>query len=261
VAHAHNRADTATQLASSLRKTVLLGPHSNQAFLAACLMHPTFSSGQATTAFVGEHSTELLAATPPLPAGLAALVLYVVRALRDGHDASQVALPLAWAVPLTFILEGTTHRAAIQALGGNRYRVQVGPQTEDLVLEQASKDRLTVVSSQGRSLLHVAWDLRGLFVSRHGRQSLIQDHTLHAAGGGVDSTAGLVRAAMSGRIVALHVQVGQVVAKGAQLVVLEAMKMEHPSYAPMAATVTSILVTTGAQVAAGTLLVELEAIV
>ena len=55
-------------------------------------------------------------------------------------------------------------------------------------------------------------------------------------------------------------QVGQVVAKGAPLVVLEAMKMEHPSFAPMAATVKNILVAAGAQVAAGTLLVELEAI-
>ncbi len=260
VAHAANRASAATQLTQALRDTVLLGLRTNQAFLAACLLHPTFASGQATTAFVADHGAELLAATPVLPGGLAAMVLYAVRALRDGHDPTRVALPLAWPVPLTFTRDGAVQQATVRALGGNRYQVQTDQVADDLVLEQASESLLVVVSTHGRSQLHVARDPRGIFVSRRGRQTLITDQALQGAGRDAGATAGLVRAAMSGRIVALQVQVGQVVAKGAPLVVLEAMKMEHPSFAPMAATVKNILVAAGAQVAAGTLLVELEAI-
>ncbi len=260
VAHAANRASAATQLAQALHGTVLLGLRTNQAFLAACLLHPTFSSGQATTAFVADHGAELLAATPVLPGGLAAMVLYAVRALRDGHDPTRVVLPLAWAVPLKFTLDGTAQQATVRALGGNCYQVQADEVANDYVLEQASDCLLVVVSAHGRSLLHVASDPRGIFVSRRGRQTLIEDQTLQGTRRDAGAAVGLVRAAMSGRIVALQVQVGQVVARGAPLVVLEAMKMEHPSFAPMAATVKGILVDAGAQVAAGTLLVELEAI-
>ena len=260
VTHAADRASAATQLAQALRATVLLGLRTNQAFLAACLLHPTFSSGQATTAFVADHGAELLAATPVLSGGLAAMVLYAVRALRDGHDPTRVALPLAWAVPLKFTRDGAAQQATVRALGGNCYQVQTDEVADDLVLEQASDCLLVVVSAHGRSLLHVASDPRGIFVSRRGRQTLIEDQTLQGARRDAGAAVGLVRAAMSGRIVALQVQVGQVVARGAPLVVLEAMKMEHPSFAPMAATVKGILVDAGAQVAAGTLLVELEAI-
>ena len=63
---------------------------------------------------------------------------------------------------------------------------------------------------------------------------------------------------MAGRVIALHVREGQTIIKGAPLLVLEAMKMEHFSVAPMNALVTRICVAPGAQVASGTLLIELS---
>jgi biotin carboxyl carrier protein len=63
---------------------------------------------------------------------------------------------------------------------------------------------------------------------------------------------------MAGRIVSLAATVGAPVRKGETLLALEAMKMEHPSLAPMAATVKAVHVQVGAQVAAGMLLIELE---
>ena len=65
---------------------------------------------------------------------------------------------------------------------------------------------------------------------------------------------------MAGRIVALSVTVGQTVRKGETLLVLEAMKMEHPSLAPMDAVVAAIHTEAGAQVGSGALLVELKAL-
>jgi 3-methylcrotonyl-CoA carboxylase alpha subunit len=49
------------------------------------------------------------------------------------------------------------------------------------------------------------------------------------------------------------------VAKGAKLVTLEAMKMEHGLTAPFDGTVAEVAAETGAQVSEGTLLVRLEA--
>jgi biotin carboxyl carrier protein len=55
------------------------------------------------------------------------------------------------------------------------------------------------------------------------------------------------------------VQPGQEVAAREALVVLEAMKMETPVSAPFAGRVSAVHVEEGAPVAAGTLLVELDA--
>ena len=64
---------------------------------------------------------------------------------------------------------------------------------------------------------------------------------------------------MAGRIAAVFATAGQQVEKGAPLLVLEAMKMEHPSVAPIAAVVKQVFVAHGDQVSAGALLIELAA--
>ena len=63
---------------------------------------------------------------------------------------------------------------------------------------------------------------------------------------------------MPGRIVAVAVKSGAKVAKGAPLVTLEAMKMEHALTAPFDGTVAELKVSAGDQVSEGALLVRLE---
>ena len=70
---------------------------------------------------------------------------------------------------------------------------------------------------------------------------------------------GALRAPMPGKIVAVHVQAGATVAKGAPLVTLEAMKMEHAMAAPFDGTVAELNVEPGQQVSEGVTLVRLEA--
>ena len=66
-----------------------------------------------------------------------------------------------------------------------------------------------------------------------------------------------VAAPMPGNILAVNVKVGDKVAKGAVLCILEAMKMENEVMAPEAGTVTSVTVSKGATVQAGDVLVTL----
>ena len=74
-----------------------------------------------------------------------------------------------------------------------------------------------------------------------------------AAGG-----AGSVPSPLSGKVVSIDVQVGQTVAEGAQLLTLEAMKMNTFVYAPKAGKVAAILVNAGDGVEEGAALVTLE---
>jgi 3-methylcrotonyl-CoA carboxylase alpha subunit len=74
------------------------------------------------------------------------------------------------------------------------------------------------------------------------------------AGGGVDAAV----SPMPGLVRAVLVAVGQEVAKGDRLVVVEAMKMEHAVAAPHGGRVAEVLVAEGEQVEAGAPLVRLE---
>jgi 3-methylcrotonyl-CoA carboxylase alpha subunit len=68
----------------------------------------------------------------------------------------------------------------------------------------------------------------------------------------------MIRAPMNGIVAAVSVEAGAVVEKGAQLVVLEAMKMEHGLRAPAAGIVEHVLVRVGEQVATRQILVQLK---
>ena len=257
VAHASERSTACKVLADALRATVVLGVRSNQSFLEASLGHSEFIAGRATTGFVGAHCDALVAARPPLRATLSAMVLYAAQALRLGHDPARVALPLPWAVPLRFTIDGEDCAAQVLALGGASYRAVCAGTSEDFTLTKIDHHGMTLASPGGRETVAFMAGRDALFVSRAGRQTVLEDRTLASAAATQAAGAAQVRAPMAGRIVALHVSAGQTVAKGAALLVLEAMKMEHPSLATMDGQVSRVCVEQGDQVAAGSLLIEL----
>jgi 3-methylcrotonyl-CoA carboxylase alpha subunit len=69
---------------------------------------------------------------------------------------------------------------------------------------------------------------------------------------------GALEAPMPGRVAAVNVSAGQRVAKGEELLVVEAMKMENALRAPRDGVVRAVHVSTGDMVAPGRALVELE---
>jgi biotin carboxyl carrier protein len=73
------------------------------------------------------------------------------------------------------------------------------------------------------------------------------------------ATTGQVVTPMPGKVVKVLVANGQSVEAGQQLLVLEAMKMEHAVAAPRAGTVAGLAVTAGSQVEDGQVLLAVEA--
>jgi acetyl/propionyl-CoA carboxylase alpha subunit len=105
--------------------------------------------------------------------------------------------------------------------------------------------------------LHVWLDGRDVRVER----ALLREPEQHArraagaAAGGVAS----ITAPMPGSVLRLVVTEGDEVEERGVLLVLEAMKMEHPVWAPFAGTVSHLACREGQQVSAGDLLLELDA--
>ena len=100
-----------------------------------------------------------------------------------------------------------------------------------------------------------------LFILHRGVTLSVHDLTL--AGPGVAAATGSdgkVRAAMTGRVVAILVKPGEIVTAGQPVMTLEAMKMEHVHAAPIAGIVSAIDVSEGEQVTMGKVAVEIEAV-
>ena len=75
---------------------------------------------------------------------------------------------------------------------------------------------------------------------------------------GAEESAGAFVAQTPGKVIDLRVKVGDRVSAGETVLLLEAMKMEHPVRAPEDGVVTEVLVAPGEQVEAGTLLLVVE---
>jgi 3-methylcrotonyl-CoA carboxylase alpha subunit/geranyl-CoA carboxylase alpha subunit len=76
---------------------------------------------------------------------------------------------------------------------------------------------------------------------------------------GAGSAERELRAPFNGKVVAVHVAIGQGLQRGAPLLVIESMKLEHTLSAPRDATVDTLNMAVGQQVAPGQLLVGFTA--
>ncbi len=96
--------------------------------------------------------------------------------------------------------------------------------------------------------LHVAWRGRvyTLVEQREGARATQR----HAAGG--------LEAPMPGKVIKVSVEPGQAVARGQELLVIEAMKMENALRAPRDGRVAALTARVGDMVAPGVVLVELD---
>jgi 3-methylcrotonyl-CoA carboxylase alpha subunit len=113
---------------------------------------------------------------------------------------------------------------------------------------QGSRERLQVVAS-GPTL--------ELF--RAGRHVTLRlSSTEDALQPTAEADAGSLVTPLPGTVVAVHVSAGQSVARGAPLLTIEAMKMEHTIAAPYAGTVERLPFGLGDRVAAGSVLAELK---
>ena len=284
VAHGANRAEALRKLAAGLADAVALGVPTNQAFLSACLAHPVFVAGQASTAFIGDHLLGLLAGLTAegdatghqRAAALAALLLHLSDGGGSGPAPAQVAHGLAHRLPMLqrFALAGRLCQGALVQHGPQQFSCRIDGQNAVLqvvasVTAVGALPVAGVCSGSSRVLIDglaatAVWQRDGadLHFQFAGRPWTVSDlgraAASHAeAGAAGDAGDGKLRASMTGRVVAVQVAVGDGVAAGQPLLTLEAMKMEHVHTAPRAGRVAALHVAVGDQVAARRVLAEL----
>jgi geranyl-CoA carboxylase alpha subunit len=260
ISHGTTRDEARGKLISGLEQLAAFGVTTNQGFLISCLRHPAFATGEATTSFIGNHRTELLAPRQDAEweAFLAGLLLYLTNSFAPKWHGGR-SLAATFPVPVRVELDHGVHDVEIvrerdgsyQGVENKLYRVEIHGVDSDTV-------RFT-----GNGLTEsLKWSREGdrLFFLYRGETVGVRDLTMaapvSAAASGGD---GKVRAAMNGRVVAVLVKPGDKVAAGQPVMTLEAMKMEHVHTAGVAGTVSAIDVTEGEQVTTGKIVVEIAA--
>jgi acetyl/propionyl-CoA carboxylase alpha subunit len=143
-----------------------------------------------------------------------------------------------------------------------RYLARLGAEEYPLrVLARDSQSLHVELAGKARRLRVVEAD-QELYLFHEGRQvhlrlRLTEDALRVSAG----AEEGSLLTPLPGTLVAVHVATGQHVARGAPLVTVEAMKMEHTLTAPYEGIVTRVAFGVAERVPAGAVLVELSPLV
>ncbi|MHA7872489.1 MAG: acetyl/propionyl/methylcrotonyl-CoA carboxylase subunit alpha, partial [Hyphococcus sp.] len=271
IAHGATRDDARRALVDALKTTAVFGPATNKGFLIDALEKPDFASGGATTAFIAENFTEADLVPPALTEEIAAAaaVLLFVHA-REAALAQSLGVPAAlmnWrsASPVTtpYRLEArdVALNAAVTPAARDVYAVATGERAIDVrVIQLDAHDATLTIDGRRLAFMYNVDAKRSgrIQLSVDGADFDIQNLNAVAASAEAGANAGTVIAPMHGLLVDVFVEPGQAVEKGARLGVLEAMKMQHELTAPLAGKVAALGAAPGAQVAANSVLFEIE---
>ena len=262
IAWAPTRAEAAGRLAAALAGARVHGPTTNRDLLVRTLRHPDFLAGRTDTGFFDRIGLEALAAPlagrPEVELAALAAALATAAARRRGARVLG-ELPSGWRnVPSRFERAGFDHAGETVEVG---YR-----HTRDGLLVEGRDDVVLVSAGPEQVVLGVAGVEHRLAVAVAGDAVDVDGDgwavALRALPRFPDAAAavaaGSLVAPMPGTVTAVHVAVGDAVEAGQPLLVLEAMKMQHPVVAGATGVVRSLDVVRGAQVEAGSVLAVIE---
>ena len=261
ISHGATRDEARRRLTAGLKQMTALGVTTNQSFLARCLDHPAFAAGQATTAFIDEHSTDLLGVKTGdgLHAAVAALLVHV-SAIGPVHAQQRLGLAHGYPIPMRFDLDGHVIEPTVRRERGDVFRVGLAESEHTLTL--GSRDG-NVLHFRSDGVLASATFVRegtDLYFNFAGTTSHVRDLS-HVAvmKAGAAGSDGKLRASMNGRVVSVLAKAGDILAAGAPIIVLEAMKMQHVHAAPVSGKLAVLNAEEGDQITTGFVIAEIEA--
>ena len=258
----------------ALAQCEVVGVATNIAFLERVVAHEAFASGRVDTGLIERHREALFPGVTGMPrtALIAAAVAEydhlarstAAHAARSADRHSPWHCTDAWwnasasnAIRFTFAEGDARVEAAVHPRESNALAIEWNGAAADAKF--GTQDDRYLIDADGAPFLASVvriGDERHVFAPGVRRRLTRIDPLAHA--GEEEAHAGHLMAPMSGTVVAVMVKAGDRVEKGAPLVALEAMKMEHTIVAPAAGVVSAVNFAVGERVAEGADLVDLE---
>ena len=268
-----NRDAALDAMTRSLAATRIAGVTTNVAFLGRVVASRAFRAAELDTGLIERNHAELFPAPAPatdevLAAAVLAELLAETEAARSRAGASGDPHS-PWHACDGWRLNEDSHQTWVFDEGGRAHAVSVHFRAQGWLLRTAhgehaleggrvSAHELRVLLDGHAYSAHVARDERNLSVFlAAGMWRLARHDVLHEVA--TEARSGSLAAPMPGKVIAVLVEPGTKVSKGAPLVILEAMKMEHTIVAPADGTVKEVRFAAGEQVNEGVDLIAFEA--
>ncbi|MFZ9366549.1 MAG: acetyl/propionyl/methylcrotonyl-CoA carboxylase subunit alpha [Burkholderiaceae bacterium] len=255
IVHGDDRSQALARMQQALNAIEIVGPSTNVAFLSRLMATPAFAGAELDTGLIERHHALLFPPADAVPVEMLALWLAKLMASDTArHD--------PWDSVQGWRLNGSYRRTL---------RFECDDQDFELNLEYSRDGWRMTTQSQQALLNHIAIDQADVSIQIDGRhlsgRVVRDDDRFHvfwqgqhrviswsdpiAHAGESESEGGRLTAPMPGKIVQLMVDEGASVKKGAPLLIMEAMKMEHTISAPANGKVEALNYAVGDQVAEG----------
>ncbi|HEX9051971.1 MAG TPA: acetyl/propionyl/methylcrotonyl-CoA carboxylase subunit alpha [Anaeromyxobacter sp.] len=260
------------RMQTALAQLRIVGVANNVEFLSRLVASPAFAAAELDTALIDRERDFLFPPSRETPeeawllAALAELERERAGAARAGRTTAS-----PWDARDGWRLNSRARRTITLRLGEVQQEVSVEYGTGGYTLAVGAGEKVAASGEWadhgafrariGERRVHaavvVAGERRHVFLEGRAYPFARVDPS-HGAGRG-DDAGGRLTAPMPGKVIALLAEAGKRVERGAPLLVLEAMKMEHTIKAPRAGIVKAFRFEPGDQVSEGVELVELEA--
>jgi 3-methylcrotonyl-CoA carboxylase alpha subunit len=260
IAWGESRIEAADRLAKALGELEVAGVTTNRALLMSVLADAEFRHAPVATDFLEARRPHLVFGEPG-PAVEDAALAALWCATRETHPGALWADTTGWrlagAVPARWRIGDEW--VWIERTADNTYRARVaGHEYALVVIGRADQSFEVEIAGRIRrlSILEFGQDLELFGGGRHVKLRVaLPEDALQAAD---QADTGSLVTPLPGTVVAVHVSTGQRVARGAPLMTIEAMKMEHTVTAPYAGIVERLPFGLTDRVTEGAILVELK---
>lgn len=277
IVHGTTREYALGKLAGALRETFAAGPETNLPFLRRLVETPSIRDADLDTHLIEREQTALFDAQREVHHDLllAAIALRLLKgmaetvSLTSSPRQADTLDPNPWSARDGFRLIGRGRQRLTLECAERRYEASIEYLPVGWLITMAERT-ITLRARRaedGRLELWIDEQRHYAFASMRDEIVTVQIAGLHAVVRLIDprhsaveedAINGGLRSPMPGRIVAVHVAAGDRVKRGAPLLAVEAMKMEHALTAPADGVVERVHVTPGTQVAEAITLVDFK---
>ncbi len=233
IAHGADREEARRRLARALAATEVVGVRTNLDLLRGIVAHPAFAAAQLDTGFLARHAIGAPQATPR-----AALAAAVLRLLRDEPVTNPSDPHSPWGLANAWRLNGTGWQDLSFATTDETFTLRAAlgaPLSIDGSATESVRWDGDVVTFtfEGRAIrARVLRDGDALDVVLDGATHALRHHDPRAPADAAETGGGRVIAPMPGRVLRILVAVGDRVARGDVLMLIEAMKVQMRITAP-----------------------------
>ena len=262
IVHGRDRADAIRRLMATLDDAPLLGLKHNARFLRDLVDHPRFRAGSMTTTLIDQWQAD---GEPILQAPVASDEAWLIAGALFGARQQGTTAVLradsvsAWDLPLQ--QDSVKRTLRVSAASGGVYRVAMSPQATPITLrllsDNAERGEARIELDGVQRRVRAVWlgDTLNLVIEA----TVFTFGEVSAwpdAGNALDPSRAL--APVAGTVTQVLVQAGDAVTEGQPLVAIEAMKMEMWLNAQAPGVVKAVYAQAGDQVQAKTLLIDIE---